>query len=111
MLRHKHVVIGKENHPGSSFRTAGKLNPLPDHVLPLGILGMCLACKHDLHGALSINEDVEEPRRIMQEEVGAFVRRKATGKSQSQNIVVEYLCGLRKLFRRRSAPHELAGVD
>src|SRR5579864_267779 len=102
MLRHKHVVIGKENHPGSSFRAAGKLNPLPDHVLPLGILGMCLACKHDLDGALSINEDVEEPRRIMQEKVGALVCRKAAGESQSQTIVIEYQFGLRQIFRRCS---------
>jgi hypothetical protein len=39
---------------------------------------------------LSIYEDVKEPRRIMQEKVRALVRRKATGKSHSQNIVIEY---------------------
>ena len=58
--------------------------------MPLGILRVCLACKHELDGMLSINQDVKEARRIMQEEVRAFVRRKPTGKSQSQNIVIEY---------------------
>ena len=111
MLRHKHVVVGKENHPASNLWAAGKLNTLPDHFLSRSILRMSLACQNKLYGTIAINEDVEKPRRIVQKKVGPLVRRKATGKSQSQNIVVEYLCGLRKLFRRRSAPRELAGVD
>jgi hypothetical protein len=64
---------------------------------------MSLACKHELNWALSIHQDVEKPRRIVQEKVRAFVRGKATGKSQSQNIVIEYQCGLRDVFRRRSS--------
>ena len=102
MLRHENVVIRKEDHSGSNFRAASKLKPLPDHFLPLGILGMSLACKHELNGAFSIHQDVEKPRRIAQEKVRAFVWGKATGKSQSQNIVIEYQCGLREVFRRRS---------
>ncbi len=70
--------------------------------MPLDILGMSLACKHELNRALSIRQNVEKPRRIMQKKVRAFVRGKATGKSQSQNIFIEYLCGLREVFRRRS---------
>ena len=102
MLGHENVVIRKEDHPGSNFRAASKLNPLPDHFLPLGILGMSLARKHELNRALSIRQDVEKPRRIVQEKVRAFVRGKATRKSQSQSIVIEYQCGLREVFRRRS---------
>jgi len=102
MFRHENVVIRKEDHPGSNFKAAGKLHPLPDHFLPLGILGVSLACEHELNRALSIHQDVEKPRRIVQEKVRAFVRGKATGKSQSQNLVIEYQCGLREVFRRRS---------
>jgi hypothetical protein len=90
MLCHENVVIGKEDHTGSSFRAASELNPLRDHFLALGILGMSLACKHELNGALLIRQDVEKPRRIVKEKVRAFVRGKATGKSQSQSIFIEY---------------------
>src|SRR5580700_8613440 len=103
MLRHENVVIGKEDHPGANFRAASKLKPLPDHFLPLGILGMSLACKHELNWVLSIRQNVYEPGRIVQEKVGAFVRGKATGKSQSQSVFIEYLCGPREVFRRSSA--------
>src|SRR5580704_11802346 len=45
MLRHENVVVRKEGYPGSNFKAASKLKPLPDHFLPLGILGMGLASK------------------------------------------------------------------
>ncbi len=70
--------------------------------MPLDVLGMSLACKHELNRALWIRQDVEKPRRIVQEKIRAFVCGKATGKSQSQNIFIEYQCGLREVFRRRS---------
>ena len=60
MLRHENVVVGKEDYPGSNFRAASKLKPLPDHLLALGVLGMRLACKHELNRALSIRQDVEQ---------------------------------------------------
>jgi hypothetical protein len=79
-----------------------KLKPLPDHFLPRGILGMSLACEHELNWALSIHQDVEKPRRIVQQKVRAFVRGEATGESQSQNIGIQYLCRPREVLRRRS---------
>src|SRR5579862_3894507 len=48
MLRHENVVIREKDHPGSNLRAANKLKPLGDHFLPLGILGMSLACNHEL---------------------------------------------------------------
>src|SRR5580658_1510781 len=110
MLRHENVVIGKEDHPESNFRAASKLKPLPDHLLSLGILRMSLACKHELNRPLSIRQDVEKPRRIMQEKVWAFVRGKATGKSQSQSIVIKDQRCLREVFRRRSPSCQLTAV-
>ena len=61
MLRHKSVVIGKEDYAGSSFRTAIKLKPLPDHFLPLGVLGMGLASEHKLNRTLLIRENIQKP--------------------------------------------------
>jgi hypothetical protein len=102
MLRHENVVIRKEDDLGSNFRVASKLEPLPDHFLTRSILGMSLACKHELNRALSIHQDVHKPSRIVEEKVRAFVRGKATSKSQSQDAVIEYRCGLSDVFRRRS---------
>ncbi len=111
MFCHQHVVVGEKNHPGSSFRAAGKLKPLPDHVLALGILGMCLARQYELHGTLLIIEDAEEACRIVQKEIRALVRREAARKSESQNIVIEYECCLRQIFRRCRPSRYLTDVE
>src|SRR3954447_14386652 len=102
MLGHENVVIRKEDYAGSNLRAASKLKPLRDHFLPLNILGMRLACKHELNRALWIRQDIDKPRRIVKEKIRALVCGKATGKSQSQSIFVEYQCGLGEVFRRSS---------
>ena len=111
MLRHENVVIRKEDHPGSNLRAANKLKPLPNHFLSLDVLGMRLACKHELNRALRIGKDVDKPRRVVQQKIRAFVRGKATGKSQSQGVFIEYLCGLREIFRRCSPGRQLTAVE
>jgi len=63
---------------------------------------MRLACKHKVNRALWIRKDVDKPRRVVQQKIRAFIYGKATGKSQSQGIFIEYLCGLREVFRRCS---------
>src|SRR5580658_959653 len=89
LFRHQHIVITEEDNAGSRFRATGKLDPLPNHVLPFEVLRMGLSGKHELDRMFVIRQDAKEAVRIMQEKVGSLVRRKTPGETKRQSIRIK----------------------
>jgi hypothetical protein len=71
---------------------------------------MGLSGKHELDGMFVIRQDAKEAIRIMQEKVGALVRCKTAGETQSQSIRIKNLGCPRDLLRRGSPAGQLTDV-
>src|SRR5260370_34644357 len=110
LLGHEQVVVTQKDYSRPHFRAMGELDPLPDHLLTLHVLGMGLPSEYELDRAFPIGQDGHKPLRIMQEKVGTLVRRKTASKAQSQSVSVKRLSGPRKILRRGSPACKLPGV-
>ena len=91
VLRQQHVVVAEENDMPTRLRVADKLNPLADERLPRLIRRMRLARHDELHGALGIGEDLQQPLRVVQQQVRPFVRCEPAREGDCQHIGIEHL--------------------
>ena len=68
----------------------GEFDPLPNHVLALDVLRMGFSGEYELDRAFVIRKNSKETIGIMQEKIGALVRRKTTGETQCQSVGIEH---------------------
>jgi hypothetical protein len=69
---------------------------------------MGFAGKDELHRALRVGQQPQQPVRVPQQQVGPLVRREAACKTQRQGVGVEEMLSLLDIPRRGPAERQLA---
>ncbi len=107
-LGQQHVVVAQENHMPACFGITDELDPLADQRLPGLIRGMRLAGHDELHGALGVGEDPQQPLRIVQQQVRPLISCETARERDRQDIRIEHPARIRRLGRCGARGYQLA---
>ena len=79
----EHVVVTQKDDVILDVRPANEVAPALDQLFSGFVLWMRLAGQDQLHGALPIGQDADEPVGIAQQQIRPLVGREAAGKAES----------------------------
>ena len=102
LLGQLHIVVAKEDHGSARTGAANEMGPLPNQGLARLIGRMGLACHDELHRALRIIQQPQQPLRIVQQQIRSFVGCETARKTQDQGVRVEQ--ALRRFSGVRQRP-------
>jgi hypothetical protein len=101
LLGQQHVVVAEEDHMGMHLGPPDEVRPFLDQGLACLIRRMSFARHDELHRALTIGQQAQKARRVVQQQVRSFVRRKAACKAHGQRVgIKQMLRTLNRLGRR-----------
>ena len=107
MRGEQHVVVAEEQHVAAGLRALAEAHPLLHQSLPGVVLGVRLAGDDELHRALGVGQDAQQPLGVVQQETRALIGGEAAREAQGQRLGVEHLLRLLDLRHRRGGDGEL----
>ncbi len=89
LVGHAQIVVFNKHHLALDIRSPGEGFPSPDDVFPREIVGVGLACKHNLNRAIAAGKQFEQALLILEQEIWSLVFRKPAGKAQREGFMVQ----------------------